>query len=80
MFDDLEDLEEDFIGMFAKNVAAARVDIPGRTTYRHTSSGRRYVVTSATGQSVKMESISGHVRDLHPDTLHQSDMWELVTA
>lgn len=83
MFNDLESLEEDFPHLLPvpdRLPTPAHQPVPGRTTYRHATSGRRYVVASVSATSVILEALSGHARDIAPDVLAKSDMWELVTA
>jgi hypothetical protein len=75
-FSDLEDLPAEFPEL----VRPMHQPVPGRTTYRHATSVRRYVVASVSATSVILEAISGHARDIAPDVLAKSDMWELVTA
>lgn len=77
MFDDLENLAEDFPELVSR-VPVKFKPVPGRTTVRNKQTGRLFVVDTVSATSVGLSGTMGGRRLVTLDNLNDSEIWEVV--
>lgn len=79
MFNDLEDLDEDFPELLGTALAPPKPPpVPGRTTLRHKPTGRLYVVDTVSATAVGLSGTMGGRRLVSLDALDNHEVWEVV--